>query len=149
MSLKAFDLFGYGAATITALELFEMTSRRTGRTTATIARLKAGDVLIVPDERERKRIEAEIRRQKIEGVTVTSIETDLGTLPESLTRLRAAHPNARPVFSHDWFFRYFREALRSAAAAPLQLTDHFFPPDKAQLVEREVMQPWRFRDFAP
>lgn len=99
------------------LEVYCMTARRTGRTTAMLAAAQPGDLIIVPTEDEQYRI--------LRKLAVTHRDREIQVIamdPMRLEHLGPMRRNYRAVhFDHNWLERFYHTAFHSAAA-----TLHFF-----------------------
>ncbi len=108
--MKSDDVIRFLTAT---LDVYGMTARRTGRTTAMLAAAQPGDLIIVATENEMKRL-----RRKL-AVTHRDKEIQVIALnPPRLEHLGHMRRNYRAVhFDHDWLERFYHDALFSASSA--------------------------------
>lgn len=94
------------------LDVYCMTARRTGRTTAMLAAAQPGDLIIVPTEAEQYRI--------MRKLAVTHRDREIQVIAMDPTRLEHLGPmrrNYRAVhFDHSWLERFYQTAFHSAAA---------------------------------
>ncbi|WP_342361377.1 hypothetical protein [Terrarubrum flagellatum] len=104
------DEYGFAAATKTGLRLYGMSSRRTGRTSRMIERVRKGDVIICADSREKERVQRLLREAKKAEIDVVVVNPQRTPLRDVGTR-----PNGRVFFDHGWIERYFEIEIDRAA----------------------------------
>lgn len=96
--------FGTKAAALTGMHLFDMASRRSGRTTSTLERLKDGDVLVVHTLQERSRLERECRER---GLNVRVVAASC--IPALAERLQGN--TGRVVMDHTAYAAIYADAI--------------------------------------
>lgn len=116
--MKSNEVLRYLTAT---LDVFCMTSRRTGRTSAMLDAAQAGDCIIVASESERRRLQ-----QKL---AVTHRAKEIDVVVASPHRLHPLHPTLRNyrrvLFDHYWLEQYYQASLVSATVnLELFILDH-------------------------
>lgn len=102
------DEHGMGSSALSGLRLFEMASRRSGRTTRMVAMADDRDVVVCATAREAQRVERMLR-EKGKKTRVTHCPQSLGALAD----VRPA-VNGRCLLDHSWVYEYFIGALESA-----------------------------------
>lgn len=107
--MRSDDVIRFLTAT---LDVYGMTARRTGRTTAMLAAAQQGDLIIVATENEmmrlRKKLAATRDENKIQVVAMN---------PQRLNHLGSMRRNYRAIhFDHDWLERFYQNALSSASS---------------------------------
>lgn len=108
--MRSDDVIRFLTAT---LDVYGMTARRTGRTTAMLAAAQPGDLIIVATENEMRRLRKMIadahHGDKIQVVAMN---------PQRLNHLGSMRRNYRAIhFDHDWLERFYQDALSSASSA--------------------------------
>ncbi|WP_460231509.1 hypothetical protein [Agrobacterium radiobacter] len=108
--MKSDDVIRFLTAT---LDVYGMTARRTGRTTAMLAAAQPGDLIIVATENEMMRLQRKL------AVTHKDREIQVIAMnPQRLEHLGPMRRNYRAVhFDHDWLERFYQTALFSASSA--------------------------------
>lgn len=107
------DLRRIAAALKTALEMFEMGSRQSGRTERMLAQLKPGHRIICADPREAERLRRQVRERGIKDVVITSADPKLPLLAGPFARDRCRPTTA----DHDWIYKRFMAAIRDVEAS--------------------------------
>ncbi|QWW74042.1 hypothetical protein [Agrobacterium pusense] len=108
--MRSDDVIRFLTAT---LDVYRMTARRTGRTTAMLAAAQPGDLIIVAKENEmmrlRKKLAVTHRDKEIQVIAMN---------PQRLEHLGPMRRNYRTIhFDHDWLELFYQGALFSASSA--------------------------------
>ncbi|MBS0259365.1 MAG: hypothetical protein JSR13_16760 [Proteobacteria bacterium] len=94
------------------LDVYGMTARRTGRTTAMLAAAQPGDLIIVATENEMRRL-----RKKLAATRDDNRIQVVAMNPQRLNHLGSMRRNYRAIhFDHDWLERFYHNALSSASS---------------------------------
>lgn len=102
------DEHGMGSAALSGLRLFEMASRRSGRTTRMVAMAGDNDVIVCINGREAQRVERMLR-EKGKKTRVTHCPASL----DALADIRPAM-DGRCLPDHSWVYEYFVGAIERA-----------------------------------
>lgn len=102
------DEHGMGSAALCGLRLFEMSSRRSGRTSRMVAMADDNDVIVCIDGKEAQRVERMLRA-KGKKTRVTHRPPNLDALME----LRPSVPG-RCLPDHSWVYAYFMASIERA-----------------------------------
>jgi transposase len=115
--------FGIYAAALMALEMFEIASRRTGRTTMVIEDLNDGDLFLTVNPQHAAQVERQLYAMhgRHIGVTVSHVSS-MDELYERANRVRATHPRRRILLDHSVVHRVYREAIENTAKSLAHLT---------------------------
>jgi len=108
--MKFVDEFGFAAAGLAGLNMFETTMRGSGRTSRMIERLTDNDQLIVATPKERERIERLLRKAGKSKVRVYAVEPTAHPL-----RYVGTAPAGRTYYEHTWVYAYFTASIVAAA----------------------------------
>lgn len=103
------DIFGIGNAIKTALGMYRVMARRTGRTTNLINSLKPGDRVVVTNSAEKKRLESLCRERGLGDVCFTVCDP---TKPENL--FNKPPSKGRTIFDHTWVEEFYQNAVERA-----------------------------------
>ena len=104
------DHFGIGAAVEGSVRTYNISARRTGRTTSLVESVKDGDRIIFADAKEADRV----RRLCLNrGVNVDCISVP-PSAPEKI--FERGTPEGRSIFDHSWVEQYYLAALNRAAS---------------------------------
>jgi len=122
--------FGIHAAALMALELFDLASRRSGRTTAVLAQAEPGDLFLTCDERHARRLESELRARGVNGVVVSQCRS-IAELDERVSRESGNPRRRRILLDHTVVQLLYREAIENTAHSIAHLTGT--PPAKPDL----------------
>lgn len=102
------DEYGFGAAASSALILYEMTQRGSGRTARMIERAQDGDQIVCANGRECDRIFRLLAKARKSNVRVFVVNEN-----HPLSRMEPAR--GRTFFDHGWILQHFENALKLAA----------------------------------
>lgn len=102
------DEHGMGSSALSGLRLFEMASRRSGRTTRMVAMADDRDVIVCTTARETQRVERMLR-EKGKKTRVTNCPPSL----DALANIRPA-VYGRCLPDHSWVYEYFVGAIERA-----------------------------------
>lgn len=127
--------FGFGGVLKTALEIYEMASRGSGRSLRTVRSLRPGSVLLVHNSHElrhyadllkqhRPRVDIKVRvAQRADNISITGYRgTDL-------------------VLSHGLWLRIYLDAINRAGRDVEYVTEASLEPEREQV--RPVAMEWR------
>lgn len=114
------DAFGTGIALQAMAQNYFRMMRGAGRTSSMLAELKAGDRVIVTNEREAARVR---RMAHDAGLDIDVRAFDPRTNPYKLAEMGT--PQGRLVFDHAWLEIWYEEALRRATQDVEYMVDHF------------------------
>ena len=132
--------FGIHAAALMALELFDASSRHTGRTAVALADLDDGDLFLTFSPQHARQVEHELRGQGKRHVLVGHCAS-MPSLLERVERARAGGTTRRIVLDHTVVNLLYREAIENTAHAIAHLTrtplaDRRLGPVGCELAER-------------
>lgn len=105
------DQWGYTSALRMALELFERTQRGTGRTTAMLRGVNAGDVIIAGSHDEARQIEGALRRFVAPGTVSVIWSDNPGELEFRLRSIDRHRPDLQIHYSSEWTYKYLSAEL--------------------------------------
>ncbi|WP_378952241.1 hypothetical protein [Mesorhizobium sp. ANAO-SY3R2] len=94
------------------LEIYILSSRRTGKTTRMIANLKDGDQVVTLHQKEADRLRRIFKERKLDVRVITIAEPQPH---EVLTRVSTASGRGRTHFDHSWVEAFFSRAIDNAA----------------------------------
>ena len=116
------DPFGIGAAQFMALDLFENSSRLSGRSEALVSRVSPGDAIVVPAPQEAQLYLHSLKDEGLNpilGYGLHSLDT-VAVLVISPTgdhrSVRGTNPYGHTYLSHDFVYAVYQHALRLAAS---------------------------------
>lgn len=111
MGNKTFlDEYGFAATAKTALNLFEVQSRSSGRTSRMIERLRDGDRVLVGDQKFARWIEDRLAKVGKKDVKVLVVPPSQNPMERYGTS-----PVGRTFFDHTWIEAFFHRSLDNAA----------------------------------
>ena len=113
--------FGIHAAALMALELFDASSRRTGRTIVALAGLEDGDLFLTFSPQHARQVEHELRGLGKRQVVVGHCAS-MPALLERVERARVSGAPRRIVLDHTVVHLLYREAIENTAHAIAHLT---------------------------
>lgn len=105
---RQMDEYGFGSAAMTGLRLFEMSGRRSGRTTRMVALADDNDVIVCSNSAEARRVE-QLLRARGKKTRVTFCEPNLSALAD----IKPA-ADGRCVPDHSWVYEYFCRQIKDA-----------------------------------
>jgi hypothetical protein len=104
------DPSGHAAAAIAGMELFEISSRRSGRTSRLLELVQDGDRVICHDERHARLVKQQLRDRG-------KVAVDVGHAPpcrDGLLRRFGTMPKGRTFVDHEWARQFFAAAIDEA-----------------------------------
>lgn len=123
MTIDVHDMPRYGKALQGALESFEKTQERSGRTTKMLEEVKDGDLVVVASAYEKDAIVQAMQRAG-KQVWVYCVNPNDGPGSMVIASWRIHHQHGRVIFSHEWLLSYYRVGLTNLAQG-LANTDRF------------------------
>lgn len=137
------DFFGIGAAVAGAVEVYFRSARRTGRTTALIESLRAGDRVVFISHNRAREFERKCRER---GLNVVCLHIPVSFDGMHELRIRCRHTTARTIFDHEWIEEYYRERIQVAtdclAALEVELSGRLIREEKSELAAANSIK-WR------
>jgi hypothetical protein len=103
------DPYGHLAGLLAALQAFDVASIQTGRTTRMMARIKAGDQLVVHSSQEKHLAERTLRNAMITGVRIIICPPNTRDVYSRV----GTPPNGQTHFSHVWWKLWTENCLMS------------------------------------
>lgn len=104
------DFFGIGNAIRSAVQIYRMGSRHTGRTLSLVNSLKEGDRVVFTNEQEAKRVE---RLAKERGVKLSYMVVN----PKNPERIfERGTSEGRTIFDHTWVEEFYENAINKVAS---------------------------------
>ena len=110
----ATDPYGHAAAAVSGMEIFDLGSRRTGRTTRLLDQVQNGDRIICLD-RDRRHLQEALSRMGKARVAVESCAPEIDAAARKLVR----RIEGRTFVDHEWSRAFFGA---SVARAQIELT---------------------------
>ena len=116
------DQFGIGAAQFMALDLFENSSRLSGRSEALVSRVSPGDAIVVPTSEVARIYVSDLQNAGMSPVLGFGLHSrnTVAVLVISPTRdhraVRGTNPHGHSYLSHDFIYEVYQHALRLAAS---------------------------------
>jgi len=126
------DDYGFGAAMKTALQTFEMHSRRSGRTSRMLDSLKPNTTIVALNDAQARHLRDELKRR---NRTDCKVIVGQGT-PEK------ARGMTNVTFDHNWVRDMYEVAIARTSKDIQYIWETLNPPDVGEKVERE----WEFRE---
>lgn len=129
------DRNGYGAATLSSLDMFEDCSRGTGRTDRMIRFVESGDAVVVLNAATARDIRRRLADQEIEA-KVLVCRPNLGALAD---RLRGC--NADIHFEHEWELQYYRAQIEDIRNSMVEFKDVFKRREEPDKMRTDYLGP--------
>lgn len=131
---------GLSSALKMGLEMFEQSSRRTGRTWRLLAAARPGDLIVTWSVPERGRLQRLLREAKKEDVEVIFLD------PRRDPRWRqGTNPRGATLFDHGWIALHYKHRL-AAIADDLNIWQAAMSMAPPPEVEQSDMD-WRFEEW--
>lgn len=135
------DEYGIGSAAAMGLQLYELASRASGRTSRMLDAARDDDLIICRTTKETDRIRR-LLKEKGKATRVTTIQHR-----DELSRI-GPRAKGRALFDHDWVHHFFVEAVKGAEEDLRRLADTFSSvPLNRTDEQRQPMNMQRRRDF--
>lgn len=106
------DDYGIGSTAVVALRLYDMQSRRSGRTTRMLERVKSGDTIVVSSPEQIRAIERVMREAEIENVRIIAINPrdSLDAIEHRLRNVTAGR-SGRVLLDHTVVLNFYMDAI--------------------------------------
>lgn len=133
--------YGIGGAVRMGRLVFSQASRRSGRTARMIERARPGDIIVVGEEAERRRIERILKDEKKPDVRVIVLSPNRHPMD-----WHGTNPRGAMIFDHSWIEGWWDGKIEGIRAE-LEMIEQAMSKRPPPPCEEEMT--WRFDRYRP